>query len=89
LHHWMVTAEALVSYSWFWYILGRLPTAVVAFSLVPGLPRGRGVHFRVVDLQRRSKMKFVRQSKLATDPLRRPAANYMSRYAPLVGKVVD
>ena len=85
----MVTAEALVSHSWFWYTLGRLPTAVVAFSLGPGLPRGPGVHFRVVDLRQQSKVDFVRQSKLATDPRDATAGNYMSRSAQHVRKVVD
>ena len=72
----MVTAEALVSHSW--YTLGRLPTAVVAFGLVLGLPRGPGVHFGVADVQRRSKVKFVRQSKLATDPHDGTTTNRMS-----------
>ena len=89
MHHWIVTAEALVAHSWFWYTPGRLPTAVVAFSMVPGLPWGPGVHFGVADLQWRTKVKFVRQSKLATDPLRSTAGNYMSRSATQVEKVVD
>jgi hypothetical protein len=89
LHHLIVTAEALVSHSWFWSTPGRLPTAVVAFSMVPGLLRGPGVHFRVAEMQRRTKVIFVRQSKLATDPLRTVDSNHMSRTAPLVDKVVD
>ena len=89
MHHWIVTAEALVAHSWFWYTPGRLPTAVVAFSMVPGLPRGPGVHFGVADLQQRSKVKFVRQSKSATDRHGVIAGDHMSRSAPPVGKVVD
>ena len=89
LHHWIVTAEALVAHSWFWYTPGRLPTTVVAFSMVPGLPWGPGVHFGAADLQRRTKVKFVRQSKSSTDPLPSTAVNYMSRSATQVGKVVD
>jgi hypothetical protein len=45
----MATVEADLSHSWFRYILGRLPTAVVAFSMVLGLPRGPGVHFGMAD----------------------------------------
>ena len=89
MHHWIVTAEALVAHSWFWYTTGRLPTAVVAFSMVPGLPRGPGVHFGVADLQRRIKVKFVRQSKSATDPHDSTTADRMNRSAPPVWKVVD
>ena len=85
----MVTAEALVSHSWFWYTPGRLPTAVVAFSSGLGLPHGPGVHFAVADLQQQSKVDFVRQSKLATDPHDATTGNYMSRSATQVGKVVD
>ena len=56
----MATVEAVLSHSWFWYTPGRLATALVAFSSVPGLPRGPGVHFGAADLQRRTKVKFVR-----------------------------
>jgi len=60
----------------------RLPTAVVAFSMVPGLPRGPGVHFVAAELQRHTKVRFVRQSKLANDPLRSTASNSACRSAP-------
>ena len=48
----MATVEALLSHSWFRYAPGRLSTAVVALSLVPGLLRGPGVNFEAADLQR-------------------------------------
>ena len=85
----MATVEADLSHSWFRYIPGRLSTTLVSFSLVPGLSRGPEVHFGAADLQWHSKVDFVRQLKLATDPLHRPTANHMSRSATLVGKAVD
>ena len=85
----MVTAESLVSHSWFRYTPGRLPTVVVAFGMGPGLLRGPGVHFGVVDLQQHSKVDFVWQSKLATDPHDGTTTNRMSQSARPVRKVVD
>ena len=89
MHHWIVTAEALVAHSWFWYTPGRLPTAVVAFSMVLGLPWGPRAHFEAADLQWRTKVKFVRQSKSSTDPRDATAADRMNRSAQHVRKVVD
>ena len=57
--------------------------------MVPGLPRGPGVHFAARGPAAAHQGRFVRQSKLANDPLRMPAADYMSRSALHVGKVVD
>ena len=57
--------------------------------MVPGLPWGPRAHFEVADLQRRTKVKFVRQSKSSTDPRDATTGNYMSRSAQHVRKVVD
>ena len=85
----MATVEADLSHSWFRYTPERLPTALVAFSLVLGLPRGPEVYFGEADLRWHSKVDFVRQLKLATDPLPATDANHTSRSAPLIGKAVD
>ena len=78
LRHWMATVEAVLSHSWFWYTPGRLATALVAFSSVPGLPRGPAVE-SVAPLARartgrksdkaRRRQTFFLQSKL--EPLSR------------------
>ena len=57
--------------------------------MVPGLLRGQVLVQVQVQVLARTKAKFVRQSKLANDPLPMPAANCMSRSALLAGKVVD
>ena len=57
--------------------------------MVPRLLRGRVLVQVQVQVLARTKVKFVQQSKWATDPLRSTAGNYMSRSAPQVGKVVD
>ena len=57
--------------------------------MVLGLLRGQVLVQVQVQVLARAKVKFVQQSKWATDPLRSTVGNYMSRSAPQVGKVVD
>ena len=57
--------------------------------MVPGLLRGQVLVQVQVQVLARTKAKSVWQSKLANDPLRSTAGDYMSRSAPQVGKVVD
>ena len=82
LRHWMATVEDVVSHSWFRCTPGRLSTALVAFSLVTGLSRSPEVYFGVADQRWHSKVDFVRQLKLATDPRDGIAGDRMSRSAP-------